>query len=96
MKISNITIQLIIISLSLSLVKAQSEISYQNSADEIQPAVQFKQTILNPNRIQMNSSFSLSTSISGTMNQTTGIYYNFSSYKLSEKMNIETNIIFNI
>ena len=82
-------IQSIILSLTLSIVGGQTNIPYR---DLPQQAGKFEQSILNPNRFKISQSFSLSTSMSGNMSQTTGIYSNFSSYKLSERMNFNAGL----
>ena len=82
-------IQSIILSLTLSIVSGQTNIPYR---DLPQQAGKFEQSILNPNRFKISQSFSLSTSMSGNMSQTTGIYSNFSSYKLSERMNFNAGL----
>ena len=53
---------------------------------------QFEETILNLNRFQMNQGFTLMTSMGSGMSQTTGIYSNFSSYKLSDRLQFNTGI----
>ena len=85
-------IQLIITILACTIVSGQNQIPYRNTADHPQQAGQLEQSILSPNRFQMNQSFSLSTSMSNNMSQTTGIYSNFTSYKLSERMNFSTGL----
>ena len=85
-------IQLIITIFACTIVSGQNQIPYRNTADHPQQAGQFEQSILSPNRFQMNQSFSLSTSMSNNMSQTTGIYSNFTSYKLSERMNFSTGL----
>ena len=82
-------IQSIILSLTLSIVGGQTNIPYR---DLPQQTGKFEQSILNPNRFKISQSFSLATSMSGNMSQTTGIYSNFSSYKLSERMNFNAGL----
>ena len=89
MKMYNIMIQSIIFSLTLSIVGGQTNIPYR---DLTQQTGKFEQSILNPNRFKISQSFSLSTSMGGNMSQTTGIYSNFSSYKLSERMNFNAGL----
>ena len=89
---SNILIQSIIFSVAFAIVSGQNQIPYRSPFDSPQQAGNFEQSILNPNHFQMNQSFSLSTSSSNNMNQTTGIYSNFSSYKLSERMNVNAGL----
>ena len=90
MKIPKLIIQAIILRLAFTIVSGQSQIPYPNTADLPYQAGKLEQSILNPNRFKMNQSFSLSTSMGGNMSQTTGIYSNFTSYKLSERINFST------
>ena len=85
-------IQSIILSLVFTIVSGQGQIPYRSTVDLPHQNGQFEQLILNPNRFKMNQSFSLSTSMGKNMNQTTGIYSNFTSYKLSERMNLSTGL----
>ena len=85
-------IQPIILSLVFTIVNGQGQIPYRSTVDLPHQNGQFEQLILNPNRFKMNQSFSLSTSMGKNMNQTTGIYSNFTSYKLSERMNFSTSL----
>ena len=85
-------IQSIILSLTCTIVTGQSQIPYRNTTNLPEQSGKFERSILNPNRFQMNQSFSLSTSMGGNMSQTTGIYSNFTSYKLSERMNFSTGL----
>ena len=78
--------------LAFTIVSGQGKIPYRNTTDLPQQAGKFEHSILNQNRFQMNQSFSLSTSMSGNMSQTTGIYSNVSSYKLSERINFSTGL----
>ena len=87
-----IMIQSIILSLVFTIVNGQGQIPYRSTVDLPHQNGQFEQLILNPNRFKMNQSFSLSTSMGKNMNQTTGIYSNFTSYKLSERMNFSTSL----
>ena len=88
----NIMIRLVILGLAFSIVNGQSQIPYRSTTDLPQQDGQIKQSFLNTNRFLMNQSFSLSTAMGGNMSQTTGIYSNFTSYKLSERMNISTGL----
>ena len=92
MKIPNIMIWSILIFLAFTIVSGQDQIPYRSIADLPQQVGKFEQSILNNNRFKMNQSFSLSTSMGGNMSQTTGIYSNFTSYKLSERMNVSTGL----
>ena len=77
---------------AFTIVSGQNQIPYRSTADLPQQLGKFEQSILNNNRFKMNQSFSLSTSMGGNMSQTTGIYSNFTSYKLSERMNLSTGL----
>ena len=75
----------------LSFVRGQTIIANPNPDDIPLKPGQFEQTILNPNRFQMNQGFTLMTSMGSSMSQTTGVYSNFSSYKLSERLKLNTS-----
>ena len=92
MKTFNLMIHSIILFMAITFVRGQGQIPYRSTTDLPHQVGKFEQSILSPNRFQMNQSFSLSTSMSGKNSQTTGIYSNFTSYKLSERMNISTGI----
>ena len=92
MKISNRMIWSILMILAFTIVSGQDQIPYRSTADLPQQVGKFEQSILNKNRFKMNQSFSLSTFMGGNMSQTTGIYSNFTSYKLSERMNFSTGL----
>ena len=77
---------------AFTIVSGQDQIPYRSTADLPQHVGKFEQSILNNNRFKMNQSFSLSTSMGGHMSQTTGIYSNFTSYQLSERMNVSTGL----
>ena len=85
-------IQSITLSLAISFVSGQGQIPYRSTDYLLNQVGKFEQLILNPNRFKMNQSFSLSTSMGTNMSQTTGIYSNFTSYKLSERMNFNTGL----
>ena len=74
-----------------SAIGGQTIIANPNPVDIPRKPGQFEQTILNPNRFQMNQGFTLMTSMGSGLNQTTGIYSNFSSYKLSERLRLNTS-----
>ena len=92
MKMLNILIQLIILSLTFSIVSGQSQIPILSTVDIPKQAGKFEQSIQTSNRFNMNQSFSLSTSMSGNMSQTAGIYSNFTSYQLSKQLNFTTGL----
>ena len=92
MKITRHYFKLLSIFLTLSFVGGQSIIANQPNVDIPQKPGQFEHTILTPSKFQMNQGFTLMTSMGSGMSQTTGIYSNFSSYKLSERMLVKTGI----
>jgi len=92
MEMLKIIIQPIILSLGFSIIGGQTNIPYRNSIDIPKKVGKFEHSILSHNNFQMNQSFSLSTSISGNMSNTAGIYSNFTSYKFSERMNVSAGL----
>ena len=92
MKISNRLIIITFLLLALSIVGGQSIIANQPYVNLPQEPGQFVQAILTPGKFQMNQEFSLMTSMRSGMSQTTGIYSNFSSYKLSDRIQFNTGI----
>ena len=92
MKINNIMIWSILMILAFTIVSGQDQIPYRSTTNLPQQVGKFEQSILNKNRFKMNQSFSLSTSMGGHMSQTTGIYSNFTSYKLSDRLNFNTSL----
>ena len=92
LKKHDILSKLIPLILILSFVGGQTIISNQYPLDLPQKPGQFEQTILAPNKFQMNQGFSIMTSMGNGMNQTIGIYSNFSSYKLSERLQFNSGI----
>ena len=92
MKTSNRLIIITFVLLALSIVGGQSIIANQPYVDIPQKPGQFEHAILTPSKFQMNQGFTLMTSMGSGMSQTTGIYSNFSSYKLSERMLVKTGI----
>ena len=92
MKITRRYFKLLSIFLTLSFVGGQSIIANQPNVDVHQQPGQFEYAILTPSKFQMNQGFTLMTSMGSGMSQTTGIYSNFSSYKLSERMLVKTGI----
>ena len=73
-------------------VRGQTIIANQKPVDLPQKPGQFEYTILTPSNFQMNQGFSLMTSIRSGVSQTTGIYSNFSSYKLSDRLQFNSGI----
>ena len=92
MKISNRLIIITFLLLALSIVGGQSVIANQPYIYIPQEPGQFEHAILAPGKLQMNQGFTLMTSMSSGMSQTTGIYSNFSSYKLSDRIQFNTGI----
>ena len=92
MKISNRLIITTFLLLTSSIVGGQSIIENKSNLEIPQHSGQFEHAILAPNKFQMNQGFTLMTSMSRGISQTTGIYSNFSSYKLSERLQFNTGI----
>jgi len=91
MKKYNFLSILIPLLMAFSSVEGQTIIANPNPVEMPRKPGQFEQTILNPNRFQMNQGFTLMTSMGSGMSQTTGIYSNFSSYKLSDRLKLNTS-----
>ena len=91
MKKYNLLSILIPLLMAFSSIGGQTIIANPNPVDIPRKSGQFEQTILNPNRFQMNQGFTLMTNMGSGLNQTTGIYSNFSSYKLSERLRLNTS-----
>ena len=78
--------------LTFALVDGQSIIANQ-SPNELQINTgQFEQSIMNPNKFNINQGFAMMTSMSGGKSQTMGIYSNYSSFKLSERLQFKTGL----
>ena len=92
MKITSRYFKLLSIFLTLSFVGGQSIIANQPNVDVPQQPGQFEYSILTPSKFQMNQGFTLMTSMGSGMSQTTGIYSNFSCYKLSDRLQFNTGI----
>ncbi len=78
--------------MGLSIVGGQSIIANQPYVNIPKEPGQFEHAILTPSKFQMNQGFTLMTSMSSGMSQTTGIYSNFSSYKLSDRLQFNTGL----
>ena len=78
--------------LVLSFVRGQTIISNKKIVEVPLNPNQFEHAILTPSKFQMNQGFSFMTSMGSGMSQTTGIYSNFSSYKLSDRLQFNTGI----
>ena len=92
MNITSRYFKLFSILMALSFVGGQSIIATQPNVDVPQKSGQFEYAILTPSKFQMNQGFTLMTSMSSGMSQTTGIYSNFSSYKLSDRLQFNSGI----
>ena len=92
LKKHNIIFKLISLILVFSFVGGQTIIEKNKPIDWPQKPGQFEHSILTPNRFQMNQGFTLMTSMNSKMSQTMGIYSNFSSYKLSDRLQFNSGI----
>ena len=92
MKITSRYIKLFSTLFVLSILGGQSIIANPPNVDVLQKPGQFEHSILTPNKFQMNQGFTFMTSMGSGMSQTTGIYSNFSSYKLSDRLQFNTGI----
>ena len=92
LKKHNIIPKLITLILVLSFVRGQTIISNKKPVDVPLNPNQFEHAILTPSKFQMNQGFSFMTSMGSGISQTTGIYSNFSSYKLSDRLQFNTGI----
>ena len=78
--------------LTFALVDGQSIIANQAPNELPINIGQFEQSIMNPNKFNMNQGFTMMTSMSGGKSQTMGIYSNYSSFKLSERLQFKTGL----
>ena len=78
--------------LTFALVDGQSIIANQSPNELPINTSQFEQSIMNPNKFNMNQGFTMMTSMSGGKSQTMGIYSNYSSFKLSERLQFKTGL----
>ena len=78
--------------LTFALVDGQSIIANQSPNKLPINTGQFEQSFLTPNKFQMNQGFTMMTSMSAGMSQTMGIYSNYSSFKLSERLQFKTGL----
>ena len=92
MKITRRYFKLLSIFLILSFVGGQSIIANQPNVDVPQQPGQFEYSILTPSKFQMNQGFTMMTSMGSGMSQTTGVYSNYSGYKLSDRLQFNTGI----
>ena len=80
------------LTLMLAFIGGQTIIANKKPAHIPLKPTQFEHAILTPSKFQINQGFTLMTSMSSDMSQTTGIYSNFSSYKLSDRLQFNTGI----
>ena len=80
--------------LVFSLVDGQSIIANQTQNELPNNSGQFERSIIGVNKFNMNQSFTLMTSMSRGMSQTMGVYSNYSSFKLSERLQFKTGLHF--
>ena len=78
--------------LTFALVDGQSIIANQSPNELPNNSGQFEQSIMNPNKFYMNQGFTMMPSMSGGKSQTMGIYSNYSSFKLSERLQFKTEL----
>ena len=76
--------------LTFALVDGQTIIANQSPNELPINTGQFEQSIMNPNKFNMNQGFTMMTSMSEGKSQTMGIYSNYSSFKLSERLQFKT------
>ena len=92
MKMDSLIMKTICFLMIYSIMGGQSIIENQPNVDLQRNPGQFEHSILTPSKFQMNQGFTLFTSMSRGMSQTTGIYSNFSSYKLSDRLQFNSGI----
>ena len=78
--------------LTFALVDGQTIIANQSPNELPINTSQFEHSIMNPNKFNMNQGFTLMTSMSEGKSQTMGIYSNYSSFKLSERLQFKTGL----
>ena len=78
--------------LTFALIDGQTIIANQSPNELPINTSQFDQSIMNPNKFNMNQGFTMMTSMSGGKSQTMGIYSNYSSFKLSERLQFKTGL----
>ena len=92
MKIINLNLQFILLLSIYSIVSVEAQIPYQIGYKRPELNNQFKQQIQEPNSFQINHAFSLSTKMGDNFSQTTGMYSNLTTYKISERIRINTGL----
>ena len=86
------TIKSLFLIIAFSMVDGQSIIANQSPNKLPINTGQFEQSIMNPNKFNMNQGFTMMTSMSAGKSQTMGIYSNYSSFKLSERLQFKTGL----
>ena len=76
----------------LSIICGQSQLDYKLLNNSPNQSGKFENSIFEANKFTMNQGFSIMTSVNNGISETTGIYSNFSTYKLSEKIEINSII----
>ena len=92
LKKHNLLSKLIPLTLMFTFIGGQTIIANKRPANISQKPNQFEHAILTPSKFQMSQGFTFMTSMGNGMSQTTGIYSNFSSYKLSDRLQFNTGI----
>ena len=92
LKKHNFISKLIPLTLVFAFVGGQTIIANKRPANVSLKPNQFEHAILTPSKFQMNQGFAFMTSMGSGMSHTTGIYSNFSSYKLSDRLQFNTGI----
>ena len=92
MKKHNFISILIPLFIAFSFVGGQTIIANKKPANIPLKPSQFEHAILTPSKFQMNQGFTMMTSMGSGMSQTTGVYSNYSGYKLSDRLQFNTGI----
>ncbi len=74
------------------IIWGQSQLDYKLLNNPPNQLENFEKSIFGSNKFTMNQGFSIMTSVNDGMSRTTGIYSNFSTYKLSEKIELNSTI----
>ena len=75
-----------------SIICGQRPLDYKLLNNSPNQSGKFENSIFEANKFTMNQGFSIMTSVNNGISETTGIYSNFSTYKLSEKIEINSII----
>jgi len=76
--------------LAFSIIDGQSIIVDETQNDLPIYSGQFERPFLTPNKFNMSQGFTLMNSVSSGTSQTMGIYSNFSNFKLSDRLQLNT------